>query len=228
VGQSSALTAKAFLGLVNLLAVMAVALFLSAGTWRYGLGWIFLLEFFACALTVTISLIRHDPALLQRRVAAGPAAEGRTRQKVIQAIAGLAFLSIIVVPALDRRLGWSPVPVPGVVLGQLLVAVGFLIVFRVFRANSFASATIEVAREQKVIDTGPYSRVRHPMYAGALVLLAGTPLALGSFWGTLVLFPFTAVIVWRLLDEEQFLVKDLPGYEAYLRKVRFRLIPGVW
>jgi hypothetical protein len=106
----AALTAKAFFGLVNLLAVMAVALFLSAGTWRYGLGWIFLLEFFACALAVTISLIRHDPALLQRRVAAGPAAEGRTRQKVIQAIAGLAFLSIVVVPALDRRLGWSPVP----------------------------------------------------------------------------------------------------------------------
>jgi protein-S-isoprenylcysteine O-methyltransferase Ste14 len=115
-----------------------------------------------------------------------------------------------------------------VVLGQLLVAVGFLIVFRVFRANSFASATIEVAGEQKVIDTGPYSRVRHPMYAGALLLLAGTPLALGSFCGMLVLFPFTAVIVWRLLDEEKFLAKDLPGYEAYLRKVRFRLIPGIW
>jgi protein-S-isoprenylcysteine O-methyltransferase Ste14 len=114
------------------------------------------------------------------------------------------------------------------VIGEILVGVGFWLVFLVFRANSFASAVIEVGIDQKVIATGPYERVRHPMYAGALVLLAGIPLALGSFWGLLTLVPFTAVIVWRLLDEEAVLSKQLPDYDAYCKKTRFRLIPHVW
>jgi protein-S-isoprenylcysteine O-methyltransferase Ste14 len=114
------------------------------------------------------------------------------------------------------------------VLGQVLVLVGFLVVFLVYRVNSFASATIEVGATQVVVETGPYAWVRHPMYAGALVLLAGVPLALGSFWGLLVLAPFTAVLAWRALDEEAVLSTELPGYAAYVRKVRFRLIPGVW
>jgi protein-S-isoprenylcysteine O-methyltransferase Ste14 len=117
---------------------------------------------------------------------------------------------------------------PLVVVGDALVALGFLIVFRVFRENTFASALIEVGTEQKVIDTGPYARVRHPMYAGALVLLAGIPLALGSFWGLLTLPPFTGIIVWRLLDEETLLERELPGYRQYRGLVRHRLVPGVW
>jgi protein-S-isoprenylcysteine O-methyltransferase Ste14 len=222
------LLAKAFLGLANLMGVMGVVLFLAAGTWRYLPGWIFLAEFSGCALAVTIYLMRRDPALLERRVQAGPVAERRTGQKVIQTLASLAFLSILLVPALDRRFAWSRVPVPIVALGELLVAAGFLIVFVVFRENSFASAKIEVVQEQRVIETGPYARVRHPMYAGALLLLAGVPLALGSFVGLLVLGPFAAIIVWRLLDEERVLTTQLPGYAAYARKVRFRLIPGLW
>jgi protein-S-isoprenylcysteine O-methyltransferase Ste14 len=133
-----------------------------------------------------------------------------------------------VVPALDHRFAWSRVPIHFVVAGDLLVAAGFVIVFLVFRENSFASAAIEVGAGQKVIETGPYGLVRHPMYAGALVLLAGIPLALGSFWGLLALVPFTGVIAWRLLDEEAFLSRELPGYEAYRGRVRHRLVPGVW
>jgi protein-S-isoprenylcysteine O-methyltransferase Ste14 len=143
-------------------------------------------------------------------------------------MASLAFLATIAVPGLDRRFGWSHEPLWLAGLGEALVAVGFLLVFIVFRTNRFSSAVIEVAAEQKVIDTGPYAWVRHPMYAGALVLLAGIPLSLGSYWGLLSLAPMAAAIVWRLLDEERFLSKELPGYEAYRRRTRFRLVPGVW
>lgn len=172
--------------------------------------------------------MRYDPSLLARRVKAGPVAEQRLRQRVIQALASGAFLAILVVPALDRRFGWSRLPFAISVAGDALVALGFVVVFRVFKENSFASAVIEVGAEQKLIATGPYAIVRHPMYAGALVLLAGVPLALGSLWGLLVLLPFTAVIVWRLLDEESALFDELPGYTAYCRRIRYRLIPFVW
>jgi protein-S-isoprenylcysteine O-methyltransferase Ste14 len=228
VGPSPSLTAKAFVGLAQLAVIMGTLVFLVAGTWRYLPGWVFLGEFLGCALAITLYLLRRDPALLEKRVQAGPAAEGRVRQKIIQAFASLAFVSILIVPALDHRFAWSRVPVPIVACGDLLVAVGFLIVFLVFRENSFASAKIEVVHEQRVVDTGLYARVRHPMYAGALVLLAGTPLALGSFCGLVILAPFTAIIVWRLLDEETALANQLPGYTDYLRKVRFRLIPRIW
>jgi protein-S-isoprenylcysteine O-methyltransferase Ste14 len=222
------LTAQAFAGLVALAVVVGALLFVPAGTLRYPEAWVFLAVFFGSSLAVTLYLMRRDPKLLERRVKAGPAAEQRPQQRMIQGLASSSFLALIAVPALDHRFGWSHVPVPVVVAGEALVALGFLLVFLVFRKNSYASAVIEVGAEQKVIDTGPYAHVRHPMYAGALVLLAGIPLALGSFWGLLVLVPFTAVIAWRLLDEEAFLVRELPGYAAYQSKTRYHLIPFIW
>jgi protein-S-isoprenylcysteine O-methyltransferase Ste14 len=223
-----ALKTQAWLGLAALAAVVGVLLFGVAGTLRYAEAWGFLGTFFGAALAVTVYLMRRDPKLLERRVKGGPVAEQRPRQRVIQRLASCAFLAILAVPALDHRFGWSHVPVPVVVAGDGLVALGFLVVFLVFRENSYASATVEVGAEQKVIDTGLYAWVRHPMYAGALLLLAGIPLALGSFWGLLVLAPFAAVIVWRLLDEESFLVQQLPGYAAYRSQTPYRLIPFVW
>jgi protein-S-isoprenylcysteine O-methyltransferase Ste14 len=219
---------KAMVGLAQLVVVLAAAVFVSAGTWRYVEGWVFLGVFFAASLAVTVYLAKKDPALLRRRNQAGPVAEKERRQKVIQAVASLAFLATIVVPALDHRFGWSRVPVAVVAAGDALVAIGFLIVFMVFRENTFASAVIEVAKEQRVVVTGPYAVVRHPMYAGGLVLMMGVPLALGSWCGLAALVPFTAVIVWRLLDEERFLEVRLAGYTAYRQKTRHRLVPGVW
>ena len=105
---------------------------------------------------------------------------------------------------------------------------GFVILFRVFRANSFTSGIIEVAEDQRVISTGPYALVRHPMYSGGLIMLFGIPLALGSWWGMLMNVPMTAAIVWRLLDEERFLLRNLPGYAEYRGTVKYRLIPLVW
>jgi protein-S-isoprenylcysteine O-methyltransferase Ste14 len=228
VESSPSLTSQAWLGLGALALVVGAVVLACAGTLRYAEAWAFLGIFFGASLAVTLDLMKRDPKLLARRVKAGPTAEVRPRQRLLQGLASSAFLAILAVPALDHRFGWSHVPVPVVIAGDALVALGFLVVFRVFRENSYASATIEVGVEQKVVDTGPYALVRHPMYAGALVLLTGIPLSLGSFWGLLVLVPFAAVIALRLLDEEAALLQQLPGYEAYRGKTRHRLIPFIW
>jgi protein-S-isoprenylcysteine O-methyltransferase Ste14 len=219
---------KAALGLTHLVVVLGLVLFGAAGTVRFIEGWVFLWLFTAASLAITVYLARMDPALLARRTKAGPVAEKERSQKVIQAAASVSFLSTLVVPSLDHRFGWSHAPLPVIVVGNVLVLFGFVLVFLVFHANSFTSAVIEVASEQRVIDSGPYATVRHPMYFGALVLAVGIPLALGSFIGLATLPPFAAILVWRLLDEERFLVERLPGYAAYREKTRYRLIPRVW
>jgi protein-S-isoprenylcysteine O-methyltransferase Ste14 len=219
---------KAAIGLVNLVLVLGLVLFGSAGTLRFAEGWVFLGLFSVSSLAITVYLARKDPALLARRTQAGPIAEKERSQKVIQGVASISFLSTLVVPALDRRLGWSHAPWPVVLAGDALVLLGFIIVFRVFRENTFTSSVIEVASGQRVIDSGPYAIVRHPMYAGGLILVAGIPMALGSLVGFATLPPFVVVIAWRLLDEERFLAAHLPGYEAYRQKVPWRLIPRVW
>jgi protein-S-isoprenylcysteine O-methyltransferase Ste14 len=228
VRATTELVTKAALGLVQLVVVIAVALFVPAGTVRYAEGWVFLLIFSGSSLAITIYLAKHDPALLERRTQAGPVAEKERSQKLIQAFASVAFLGTFIVPALDHRFGWSHVPMAAVICGDGLVALGFVIVWQVFRANTFTSAVIEVAKEQGVIDTGPYAVVRHPMYAGALVMFAGVPLALGSLVGLLTFPPFALAIVWRLIEEERFLSAGLPGYVAYCDKTPDRLIPHVW
>jgi protein-S-isoprenylcysteine O-methyltransferase Ste14 len=225
---SANLTRKALVGLVQLMLIMGLIVFAPAGTLRWPEAWVFLAVFFGSSIAITIDLMKRDPKLLERRVQAGPVAEKEKIQKVIQVFASLFFLSTMVVPALDHRFGWSHAPGWIGAGGNVLVAVGFLIVAVVFRENTFTSATIEVDAEQKVIDTGPYGWVRHPMYAGALVLLVGIPLALGSYVGLLTIIPMSATIVWRLLDEERLLAKELQGYEAYRHKTRYRLIPRVW
>jgi protein-S-isoprenylcysteine O-methyltransferase Ste14 len=219
---------KAALGLANLAVVLALLLFAPAGTIRWVQGWVLLGLFCGSSLAITVYLALEDPALLQRRTQAGPFAEKEQSQKIIQGLAGVSFLSTVVVPALDHRFGWSHAPLPVVIAGDALVLVGFFVVFRVFRENTFTSSVIEVAPEQRVIDSGPYAVVRHPMYAGALVLVAGIPMALGSPVGLATLPPFVAVIVWRLLDEERFLLDQLAGYPGYRQRVRWRLIPRVW
>jgi protein-S-isoprenylcysteine O-methyltransferase Ste14 len=221
-------TLKAALGLAQLSVMLGLALFAPAGTLRFVEAWVFLALFLTASLAITLYLAKSDPALLARRIQAGPMAEKERAQKIIQGVASLAFIATIVVPALDHRFGWSRIPLPAVVAGDILIALGFLVVFLVFRQNTFTSSIIEVAAEQRVIDSGPYAVVRHPMYVGGLVLVAGIPLALGSFVGLVTFPPFAAVIIWRLLDEEKFLVRHLAGYEAYREKTPYRLIPRVW
>ena len=228
IGRVSTLARRTFFGFAQLLVLMAIALFGGAGTFDYWQAWLCMVVFFGFTAAITWYLWRNDPKLLERRVSAGPVAEQRPIQKLIQAVAAVTFIGFLVVPALDHRFGWSHVPAVLSIAGDVLVALGFVIVFLVFKENSYTAATIEVATDQKVISTGPYAIVRHPMYAGALVLLFGTPLALGSWWGLLLLIPIMLVLVLRLLDEERLLASSLPGYTEYCQKVRYRLIPSVW
>jgi len=224
----SSLAAKALLSVLLLAVVMGVILFVTAGTTQYWQAWVYLIIFTITSLLTTIYLIRNDPELLKRRMRGGPTAEKRATQRVIMFLTSLAFIGLLVVPALDRRFGWSTVPLSLVIARDALVAIGFYFIFLVYRENTYTSATIEVAANQKVIQSGPYTLVRHPMYASALLYLLGTPLALGSYWG---LLPFVAVIpllIWRLIDEEKLLTKELEGYRKYQQQVRYRLVPRVW
>ncbi len=222
------LDTKAWLSLAVLAVVMGLLLFVPAGTVRYWQGWVYLGVFLGAAVLTTLYLSRHDPALLERRLSGGPTAETRPAQKIIMAWTSLGFIALIVVPALDYRFGWSAVPLAGVFAGNVMVAVGFYFIFLVYKENTFTSATIEIAQDQHVISTGPYAIVRHPMYASALLYLAGTPLALGSYWGFIPLVGTLPFLIWRLFDEERFLAQNLPGYTDDQKKVRHRLIPGIW
>jgi protein-S-isoprenylcysteine O-methyltransferase Ste14 len=207
---------------------MALGLFVPAGTIFYGRGWIFLGVFFAATIAITVYLMKNDPALLERRMKARLGSEKEFSQRMIQALATILFFAIFVLSALDYRLRPLAVPASVVVVGDTLVALGFFIVFLVFRENSFASVVIEIAPGQKVISSGPYALVRHPMYSGALVMLLGVPLALGSWRGLWVLVPTALALKWRAVEEEKFLAQNLPGYAAYRAKIRYRLLPLIW
>jgi len=207
---------------------MALLLFLPARTVHYWQAWLYLLVFTGSSVLLTLYLMRKDPALLRRRLSGGPTAETEPTQKLIMLFASIGFIALLVVPALDRCFGWSDVPTYVALIGDILVAVGFYCIFLVYRENTFTSATIELAQDHRVISTGPYAIVRHPMYASGSLFLLGTPLALGSYWG---LAPFAATmpfLIWRLVDEERFLAQRLPGYTDYQKQVPYRLIPRVW
>jgi protein-S-isoprenylcysteine O-methyltransferase Ste14 len=226
--QSNDLSRKTVFGFIQLIIILGLCLFAPAWSFNYWQAWIYLFIFAASAALITVYLWKKDPKLLERRVIAGPGAEKEKSQRLIQLFAAVAFISIVILPSLDRHFSWSGVPLYIVIAGDVLVALGFLIIFIVFKENTFTAATIEVAADQKVISTGPYAIVRHPMYSGALIMLFGTPLALGSWWGLLMLVPMTIIIVRRLLEEEKFLIKNLQGYTEYCQKVRYHLMPFVW
>ena len=222
------LLVRAFAGFIFLFAVIATVLFGSAGTLHDGRAWVMLAVFFGSAGIITVWLWFRDKALLERRVKAGPGSEPDPMQNVIQGLAGLVFLAIFAVPGLDVRFGWSHVPLAVSLIGDAMIAVGFLIVFLTFRENTFTAGTIEVAEDQHLIDSGPYAVVRHPMYAGALIMILGIPLALGSWWALFPAALLVPVIVWRLMREEVFLAANLAGYGDYRGRVRYRLAPIVW
>lgn len=207
---------------------IGVVLFVPAGTVHYWQAGAYLGIFFVSSLLITLYLMKKDPALLKRRLKGGPTAEKERTQKIIMFVASLGFIATLIVPALDHRFMWSRVPLYVILAGDALVTLGFYIVFLVYKENTFTSATIEIAEDQKVISTGPYAHVRHPMYVGGALLFVGTPLALGSYWGLLAFAATLPALIWRLLDEERFLAKNLPGYTEYCANVRWRLIPGVF
>jgi protein-S-isoprenylcysteine O-methyltransferase Ste14 len=227
-GAMKSLGARAWFALAILAAVMDLLLFVPAGTVHYWQAWVYLSIFMGASALTTLYLLRRDPALLERRMSGGPTAEKRPAQRLIMLATSLGFIAILVVSALDHRFGWSAVQLGVVVAGDVLVAIGFGLIVRVYRENTFSSATIEVAANQTVISTGPYAIVRHPMYASGSLYLFGTPLALGSYWGLVPIAAMMPFLIWRLLDEERLLAKDLAGYTEYQKRVRHRLVPFVW
>jgi len=222
------LNLRAWAGLVFLVLSIGLLVFLPAWTLSFWQAWVFLGIFTTLTAIITAYLMKYDPELLQRRVKAGPVAEVEPIQKLIQSLASGFFISIFLVSSLDHRFGWSRMGVAMVMAGDLMVFAGLLCVFLVFKENSYTSALIEVGAGQHTITTGPYALIRHPMYAGASVMLIGTPLSLGSWWGLLAVLPLLVVIVWRLTMEELYLENNLIGYSEYKARVKFRLLPFVW
>jgi protein-S-isoprenylcysteine O-methyltransferase Ste14 len=158
----------------------------------------------------------------------GPKYEKEKAQKAIQFFAQFAFIAMFIVPALDHRFHWSHINLALSLVADVFVAFGFYIVFMTFKENTYTSAIIEVQIDQRVISTGPYSFVRHPMYSGALLMLIATPIALGSLWGLFAFIPMLIVIITRLVKEEKYLKENLLGYSDYCKKVRWHLLPGIY
>jgi len=209
------------------LVAFGALLFLPAGTLDYWQAWVFLAVFSIASLS-TVYWLKKDPAALERRMHAGPAAETRTVQKVVAAGVYVLFSALLVFSALDHRLGWSPVPAAVSLAGDALVAIGLGITMLVVIQNSYAAATVTVEASQTVVSTGLYGLVRHPMYVGATIMMAGIPLALDSWWGLAVLIPCLFGVAFRIRDEEKMLTNELSGYREYTQKVHRRLVPYVW
>lgn len=210
------------------LVFFGVALFVPAGTVHYWQAWVFIGVFTVSSVLSGGYLAVRNPAALQRRMNAGPTAETRPAQRIIISAIVLSVFATLVVSALDHRFGWSQVPVWVIVLGNVLVFAGLSLAQLVVVQNSYAAATIVVEDDQPLITTGLYGIVRHPMYSGALIMMAGTPLALGSLWGLLTAAAALPALAARIADEESMLVDELTGYREYTTRVRHRLVPGLW
>ncbi len=210
------------------LALVGIVLFLPAGTLNFWNAWVFIAVYVATTAIGTIYLAVTNPQALRRRMRAGPTAETRPVQKVVALAVCIWAPAIVLVSALDHRYEWSSVPTLVSLGGNVLVAVGLGITMLVPIQNSYAAATITVEAGQKVVSTGLYGLVRHPMYAGALIMMAGIPLALDSHWGLLLVVLVPVLYAVRIFDEEKALREELAGYHEYTQDVPYRLVPYVW
>jgi protein-S-isoprenylcysteine O-methyltransferase Ste14 len=207
---------------------LGILLFAPAGTLRYWQAWSYGFVFVAGTAAISVYFLKHDPKLVERRMKVGPRAETEPAQKIIMTITFADFLLLMVLPGFDHRWHWSDVPTWLVLAANGLVALSFAAFFVVLKQNSYAASTITVEPDQPVVSTGVYAIVRHPLYSAALPLVIFTPLALGSYWGLIVVVATLPALIWRLRDEERFLKINLPGYREYCLKTRYRLIPLLW
>ncbi len=215
---------------VGMFLVFAAALFVAAGTVAWTAGWVYLGLFFGFVVALTAWLLRHNPGLLTERMS-NFKRDQKTWDKVFFSVMNVIFLAWLILMPLDAvRFRWSRVPWPVQALGAAILLGSFELFFLVYRENSYLSPMVRIQSErgQTVISTGPYACVRHPMYAGALLWIVGTALLLGSAYGLLGGLVLAAMIALRSVLEERTLREELPGYDAYLERVRYRLIPYVW
>ncbi len=222
---TSELKKKVFFRFIMAPIFIGLILFLPAGTLDYWQAWIYCAVLFIPVIFVVFYFLKKDPELLERRMRMK---EKEEKQKTIIKIGIILFSIGFIIPGLDYRYHWSNVPVPLVIAANAIVLAGYIIVFFVLRENSYASRIIEVEKGQKVITTGPYAIVRHPMYLGVLLMYLFTPIALGSYWAIIFFLPLIPLIVVRLLNEEEVLLRELPGYKEYCQKTRYHLVPFIW
>jgi protein-S-isoprenylcysteine O-methyltransferase Ste14 len=207
---------------------LGLVLFLPAWTLNYWQAWVFILVFMSSVNAIGLYLSIKNPVLLERRKNVGPAAEQRMAQRILMSTVFASIFGLLVYCALDHRFAWSPVAAWISLAGDGMVGLGLFINYLVFKENSFGGSTVQTFDAQKVISTGPYALVRHPMYVGVLIMMLGVPLALGAGWGLAIFTILLPGLVWRILDEEKVLKKDLPGYSEYTQKVHYRLVPYLW
>jgi protein-S-isoprenylcysteine O-methyltransferase Ste14 len=215
-------------GLIRLVAgvgILLAVLLWAAGTVAYWEAWLYVGVLFLAIALVFVYLLANDPELLERRLRTR---EQRRRQGLIVRLAAICFALTFVLPGLDRRFGWSHVPAAVVIAADAVVLLGYGLFVLALRENSYASRVVEVETAQQVVTTGPYALVRHPMYLAVLAMTLASPVALGSWWAVIPASAMVAILVARIKDEEQLLVKELGGYRAYMQTTRDRLIPGVW
>jgi protein-S-isoprenylcysteine O-methyltransferase Ste14 len=206
-------------------AILTALVFLSAGDISWINGWLFLGSLAVLMLVALAWLLARDPALLERRMRTR---ERERPQKRVIFFSLVLFPGIFVLPGLDRRFGWSSVPDWVVAIGIVMMVAGYALFYSVLRANSWASRVIEVQEGQSVIDSGPYAVLRHPMYLATLLIHFAAPLVLGSWWSMIPVAVYPVLLALRVRNEEKILVEGLPGYDEYRKKVRWRILPGIY
>ncbi len=221
----SKLIQMVFIRIFVVIPLLLAILFLPAGTFAYFEAWLYFAVLIIPMFLVFIYLLKNDPELLERRMRMR---EKEPEQKVIIKISYVAFLITFLVPGFDKRFAWSNVPISVIISADILVLASYGIFFLVLRENRYASRIVEVAQDQKVISTGLYAFVRHPMYLGVLLMYIFSPLALGSYYAMIPSLSIIPLLVARIRNEEKVLGRELKGYPEYLQKTQYRLIPGIW
>ena len=220
-----ALKRTVFVRFSLILLILGLVFFFSAGTIKYREAWAYIITISIPMIIFGIYMFRHNPKFLERRM---KTEEKRKEQKLIQKVGALPFLLVYLLPGLDKRFGWSDLPYSIALIGLAPVLLGYLMILYVFLTNSYASRVVEVEKGQRVITTGPYALVRHPMYVGVILFYSVTPIALGSYWAMIPSLLIIPILVFRIKDEEKELLENLTGYREYAQKVKYRLLPFVW
>jgi protein-S-isoprenylcysteine O-methyltransferase Ste14 len=216
---------KVMVRLAMAIFLLGAVFFIPAGTWRYWEAWVYMAVLIIPATLTMLYLLRKAPDVLERRMRMR---EKESEQKLIIKLTFPLFIVAFILPGLGRRFGWSGVPAPAVIVADVLLLLGYLLFIRVLLENRYASRIIEVEQEQKVITTGPYAIVRHPLYVSALLIYGSSPIALGSYWAMIPMVFLAYLIIARIRNEEKVLAQELKGYREYMQKTKYRLIPGLW